>query len=175
VSLAITPDVRDLLALHLLPGLGPRLTAALLRRFGSAGAVLRAGAAQSREVPHIGPKLSLGLSQALRAVGVDAELALIARHGIHLRRIGTPEYPAALAQIHGPPHLLYARGTIEPGDAKAVALVGSRRFTGYGEHTPCSACSPLGRGRQFRVRSAVRAKLYGGLAAPVTNTGLGPG
>jgi DNA processing protein len=129
---AITPDVRDLLALHLLPGLGPRLTAALLRRFGSAGAVLRAGAAQFREVPHIGPKLSEDLSHAVRAVDVDAELALVARHGVHLRQLGTPEYPGALTQIHDPPHLLYVRGAIEPGDAKAVALVGSRQFTSYG-------------------------------------------
>ncbi len=30
-------DVRDLLALQLTPGLGPVLTAALLRHFGSAG------------------------------------------------------------------------------------------------------------------------------------------
>src|SRR5437870_10280141 len=117
---ATAPDLRDLLALHLLPGLGPRLTAALLRRFGSAGAVLRAGAAQLREVPHIGPKLSDDLCRAMRSVDVDTELALIARHGVHLRVLGAPDYPAALAEIHGPPHLLYVRGTIEPADAKAV-------------------------------------------------------
>src|SRR5262245_27781712 len=44
-----------------------------------------------------------------------------------------------------------------------------------GEQTLCSACSPLGRGRQFRVRGDVRTKLYDGLAAPVTNAGLSPG
>ena len=32
----MSPDVRELLALHLVPGLGPRLTTALLERFGSA-------------------------------------------------------------------------------------------------------------------------------------------
>src|SRR5438105_3997226 len=112
MSPAIAPDLRDLLALHLLPGLGPRLTAALLQRFGSAGAVLRAGVAQLRQVSHIGPKLSEDLCQAMRSVDVDAELALIAKHGVHLRRIGTPEYPPSLAEIHDPPHLLYVRGTI---------------------------------------------------------------
>jgi DNA processing protein len=127
-----TSDLRDLLALNLLPGLGPRLTAALLRRFGSASAVRRASAAQLREVPHIGAKLSEDLWQALQSVDVDAELALIEKHGVDLRALGAQDYPASLAEIYDPPHLLYVRGTIEPADGKAVALVGSRKFTGYG-------------------------------------------
>jgi DNA processing protein len=130
--MSIPADLRDLLALNLLPGLGPRLTAALLRRFGSASAVRRASAAQLREVPHIGAKLSEDLWQALQSVDVDAELALIEKHGIHLRSLGSPDYPASLAEIYDPPHLLYVRGTIEPADGKAVAMVGSRKFTGYG-------------------------------------------
>jgi hypothetical protein len=32
MSLALSPEERDLLALHLVPGLGPRLTSALLKR-----------------------------------------------------------------------------------------------------------------------------------------------
>ncbi len=55
---AVSPELRDLLALNLVPNLGPRLTAALLRHFGSAGAVRRATATQLRQVPLIGPKLS---------------------------------------------------------------------------------------------------------------------
>jgi DNA processing protein len=139
------PDLRDLLALHLLPGLGPRLTAALLQRFGSAGAVLRAGPAQLREVAHIGPKLSEDLSEAMRSVTVDGELALIAQHGVHLRALGAPEYPAGLAQIHDPPHLLYVRGSIEPADTKAVALVGSRKHTGYGRRVAERLATDLAR------------------------------
>jgi DNA processing protein len=134
MSPAVPPDLRDLLALHLLPGLGPVRTAALIERFGSPGAVLRAGASQLRQVSHIGEKLSeeLPRAMALAMVNVDAELALIARHGVHLRALGSPDYPPALSHISDPPHLLYVRGTVTPADAKAVALVGSRKFTGYG-------------------------------------------
>ena len=39
-------DERDLIALRLVNGIGPRLTAALIDRFGSASAVLRASAAE---------------------------------------------------------------------------------------------------------------------------------
>lgn len=126
-------EMRDLLALHLVPGLGPRLTAALLERFGSAAAVLQAHDEQLREVPHIGAKLAHDIRQALSRIDVEAELARIARFDIHLHVLGTPEYPASLATIVDPPHLLYVRGTLIVSDANAVALVGSRHCTAYGK------------------------------------------
>lgn len=42
-----------------------------------------------------------------------------------------PEYPALLAAIPSPPEL-DVRGTLVPGDALAIAVVGSRRATAYG-------------------------------------------
>lgn len=132
MSLPISPEVRDLLTLRLVPGIGPRLTGALLERFGSATEALRAAPAALREVPHIGPKLADELSRAQRNGAVAAELDLIARHGVTLLARGTPDYPPPLADIPDAPWLLYARGRIEPADAKAVAIVGSRKHTAYG-------------------------------------------
>jgi DNA processing protein len=128
----LTPDVRDLLALHLVPGLGPRLTAALLQRFGSPGAALRATAAQLREVPHIGEKTASDLHAAMQNVKLDDELERMATHGTGVITLGGPDYPAALASVQDPPPLLYLRGRLDPADARAVALVGSRQCTGYG-------------------------------------------
>jgi DNA processing protein len=135
MSDAITPESRDLLALALVPGLGPKLTAALLQRFGSASAARRASAEQLRRVPHIGDKLANDFAVALRDLDVDAELALVARHGVRLLPPGSPEYPAALATIPDPPPLLFVRGSLEPADARAVALVGSRNCSPYGTRT----------------------------------------
>jgi DNA processing protein len=42
-----------------------------------------------------------------------------------------PGYPALLASISSPPEL-DVRGTLEPGDALAIAIVGSRQATVYG-------------------------------------------
>jgi DNA processing protein len=128
----VSPEIRDLLALHLVPGLGPRLTEALLERFGSPAEVLRAGADQLRQIPQIGDNLAARLSKGLREVDVAAELDRIARHGVHLLALGTPEYPAALATIGVPPRLLYVRGALEPRDSESVAIVGSRQCTPYG-------------------------------------------
>jgi DNA processing protein len=131
-SMALSPDLQDLLALHLVPGLGPRLTAALLERFGSAGAVLRAAPDQLQQVPHIGGKLAGDLHHAMRAVDIEAEQELIARFQVSLFALGAPGYPPPLADISDPPHLLYVRGAWETRDANAVALVGSRHGTAYG-------------------------------------------
>lgn len=132
MSISLSAEQRDLLALHLVPGLGPRLTAALLQRFGSAAAALRATAEELRTVPHIGDKLSQQMSQAMRRLDVDAEVALIAKHQVRLLIAGSAEYPASLVELPDRPPVLYVRGTVEACDAKAVALVGSRHCTAYG-------------------------------------------
>jgi DNA processing protein len=132
MSTSIPPDTRDLLTLSLVPGIGPRLTAALLERFGSAAAVLRAGAAELSEVPYVGPQLAESVAGARDRIDVDRELARAERFGVRLIAWGTPEYPAALAHISDNPHLLYIRGALTPADARAVAVVGSRHCTDYG-------------------------------------------
>jgi DNA processing protein len=113
-------------------------------------------AAQLREVPNIGPKIAEDLCRDMGSVDVDAELALIERCGVHLRRLGTPEYPAPLTEIHDPPHILYVRGTIQPGDTKAVALVGSRRFTGYGRRVTERLATELARAGYVIVSGLAR-------------------
>jgi DNA processing protein len=128
----LSPELRDLLALHLVPGLGPRLTAALLEHFGSAAAVLQARREQLCEVPHIGDLLAARICRALRDRDVDAEVERLAQHDTRLLALGTAEYPAPLANIPDPPHLLYVRGAWQAQDANAVALVGSRHCTAYG-------------------------------------------
>jgi DNA processing protein len=131
----VSSELRDLLALHLVPGLGPRLTAALLDRFGSAAAVLQATPEQLQQVPYVRAKLARDLYQAVRRPDVDAELELMRHQGVRLLALGTPQYPAPLANIADPPHLLYVRGTWEARDANAVAVVGSRGCSTYGRRT----------------------------------------
>ncbi len=129
----LTQDLRDMLALHLVPGLGPRLTAALLERFGAPGKVLQVSSAQLQEVPHIGGKLAAKIRQALDQVDVTAELAQMAEHGVSLLQRGQPGYPEVLANIFSPPELLYVKGGLEPRDQQALAIVGSRFCTSYGK------------------------------------------
>ncbi len=152
----ISAEVRALLALHLVPGLGPKLTAALLERFGSAEAVLRASVEELCAIPYLGESVALAVSRALHRADVDAELEQLARHECRLLVLGTPEYPAALATISTPPQLLYVRGTLEPGDARAVAVVGSRECTSYGRRVAERLAADLARAGYVVVSGLAR-------------------
>src|SRR3954468_6941260 len=100
-------DLLDLLALTRGPGLGPRLTQALLDPFGSAAAARRATAAEFRDVPHIGSKLAHGFAEALRAVDPQAEYDRAAARGVSLVPLTSPDYPERLKELPDAPHLLY--------------------------------------------------------------------
>ena len=136
-------ELRELLALHLTPGVGPRTAAALLERFGSAPAILRATEAQLCDVPHVGPKLAQSLAGAAANSEVLAELKRVAEAQVRLLAKGAPDYPASIASIPDPPLLLYMRGELTPADACAVALVGSRHCTDYGRRTAAKLAAGL--------------------------------
>src|SRR5205085_563389 len=125
-------DYTDHLALALVPGLGPKLTAALLERFGSPAAALRATPAELLAIPHIGEKLAGSLSAALRTVDVAPELALLDKHQVRAVPLGFPGYPPPLAAVSAPPPLLYFRGDWLEADTSAIGIVGSRSCTAYG-------------------------------------------
>lgn len=127
-----SPQIHDLLVLKLVPGLGPRLTKALLDRFGSAEAVVRARPEQLADVPQIGAKLARRLYDAMRNVPVARELELVADHNVRLIAFESNEYPSLLKEIADPPHLLYLRGTLAKEDQRAIGIVGSRHCTAYG-------------------------------------------
>src|SRR5579884_3340186 len=99
MSQLLPPEVRDLLALSLVPGIGPRLTAALLERFGSAAAALQAGVEELSTIPFITPRLAQSIRQAMQHADTALELERIEKHGVRLVALGSPEYPPALAAI----------------------------------------------------------------------------
>jgi len=129
----LSADDVAMLALTLVPGLGPRLTNALLDHFGSATTARAATVQQLLEVPHIGPKLAADFVQALARIDLSTELALLEHHGVSLAILGQNHYPPPLAAIADAPRLIYYRGTLTPADYKAVAIVGSRQCTTYGK------------------------------------------
>lgn len=139
------PDVTDHLALALVPGLGPKLTAALLERFGSAAAARRATAGQLAEIQHIGEKTAAQLAAALRTVDVEPELRRMADRGVRAIPLGFPGYPAPLANVQVPPPLLYLRGEWTATDANAVGIVGSRSCSPYGLKVAAALARELAR------------------------------
>ena len=125
-------DLRSHLALALVPNLGPGRTAAVLAKFGTASTSLKATYQQLITIPGLGEKLASQFVESFRSVDVDAEMALIEKHGISNLILGREGYPERLANIPDAPPLLYKRGEFSPLDINAVGIVGSRACTSYG-------------------------------------------
>ena len=66
-------------------------------------------------------------------VSPEKEMERLQKCGARILLHGTPEYPASLSQIHHPPVLLFRRGELREDDFPAVAVVGSRRLSRYGQ------------------------------------------
>jgi DNA processing protein len=125
-------DLRDLICLTMVPGVGPLTGQALLDRFKTAGRVLDASPGDLRGVPGVGPKVAERIARARHEHDPDAELADCRRAGVTLLARNDPSFPRPLQDIPDPPSLLYLRGAYEPRDELAIALVGSRRCSPYG-------------------------------------------
>ncbi len=125
-------ELLDTLRLVLVEGVGPRTRQGLMRKFGSARAVLAAAGSELRAVEGVGPKLMEKILAAGEAIDVEEELALCRRHGIDILIESDPRYPRMLREIHDPPGVLFVRGKLAPQDALAVGIVGTRHATQYG-------------------------------------------
>jgi DNA processing protein len=143
MALAVPDAVRDLLTLSLVPGIGPRLTAALLERFGSPSAALRANVGELCGIPYLTPRVAESIRQALDRAETTAELERMEKHGVRFLAWGTPEYPPSLVNLSDPPYLIYIRGNLTAADANAVALVGSRHCTDYGRRSAARLAAGL--------------------------------
>jgi DNA processing protein len=139
------PGLIDLLRLTMVPGVGPMTCRALLERFHSADRVLAAPESSLRDVPGVGTKLAGLIASARREVDAEVELDLCRKRGVRLVGQGSEGYPPPLTDIPDPPSLLYIRGTIEPADQLAIALVGSRKCTPYGMRIAERLASSLAR------------------------------
>jgi DNA processing protein len=133
---ACSANGRSLLALTMVPGLGPVRIARLIESLGSIEAVLGASAARIGQVPGIGSKTAASVAQSLHQSldRVDQQLERIARCGAHIVAISDPHYPPMLAAIPAAPPLLCVRGhlDIEGAHKYTCAMVGSRDCSIYG-------------------------------------------
>ena len=131
-----SPSARSLLALTMVPGLGPVRIANLIREIGSIEGVINASAAQFSRVRGIGSQTATSISEHLHSsvAKVDAELERAADAGAYVVSILDPHYPSMLAQIPGAPPILTIRGHFDHTTLNryTVSIVGSRSCSVYG-------------------------------------------
>lgn len=126
-------ELRALVALSLVPGVGPGRVRSLLAHFGSASAVMAAPVGALARADGVGPQTARAIRDFDGDGVVEAQFEQAERVGAELVPLWDARYPRLLRQIYDPPAVLWLRGDLRPQDARAVAIVGTRRATDYGK------------------------------------------
>lgn len=121
-----------LVALNLLPKIGPVRVRRLLESFGSPAAILGAAKDRLMRVDSIGEETAKILHAWQDHADPSKEIREATERGISIITQEDADYPAPLRDAYDPPILLYVWGKLEPRDRHAIGVVGSRRATHYG-------------------------------------------
>jgi len=114
-----------------------------MRTFGSPERVFSASLPQLKEVEGIGPVLAERIGKLEPATEVARELQRSEELGISILTLEDSNYPRLLRMIDSPPPVVYVKGTLQPADGLAVAVIGSRHPTPYGRIMAERLCEDL--------------------------------
>jgi len=121
------------IALNMVDGVGPIRVRALLERFGEPQAILSASRGELMRVDGVGEEVARCITSWRESIDLDAELARIEKSGVRVVMRDDAEYPKNLREIYDPPLVLYVKGALRENERMAIAIVGSRRTTLYGQ------------------------------------------
>ena len=119
------------LALSLTPGLGSRLTARVLREFGTPEGVFAASRTALEACNLTGATVQAIVSHGAFSKA-EKELGQLRELGVQLLHWGESEYPSRLLEIYDPPPMLYVKGDLQVLRRYSISIVGTRRPTPYG-------------------------------------------
>ena len=135
-------------ALSLVPGMGPAGFAAAVGRFGSASTALSAGDAVLACM-HSPPPEALAHLRRHAGLSAGATLARVERAtaaaGGRIVTALDDDYPGILTQLDPRPPVLYVAGAGDALEGTGIAVVGTRRATGYGRSSAIDIADALAR------------------------------
>ncbi len=151
------------LALQQAPGIGAAGMLRLVRVFGSPEATLHASTEElvARGSIFLAQARVLTEQRDIRDQ-LQRKIEVWRAKGISLVCIDDDSYPIQLRDLRTPPPLLYIRGSLLPGDARAIAIVGTRQPTRAG------AAFARRIGREFAARGFT---IVSGLARGIDTAG----
>jgi DNA processing protein len=113
-------------------GVGPATVRRLRGRFGSPDAAVAATVAQIARVCGVTRASAEAIRRAVDATDPDAERRAMHASAARLILFGDGDYPVLLGAVPGSPEALWVRGDPDALGPLAVAVVGARRSTPYG-------------------------------------------
>lgn len=125
-------SLEALVALNMLPKIGPVKVRRLLDAFGTPEAILRSGKDLLMRVDGIGPETAGILVDWRARADPAAEIREAESRGLRIITREDADFPSPLREAYDAPLLLYVWGTLAPCDKHAIGIVGSRRSSHYG-------------------------------------------
>jgi DNA processing protein len=132
-------NIRDLLILSSIPGVGPARLRALVSHFKDSHAIADASAKELCAVEGIEKKVALSIANFFRDSGpsltkrfVDQQLSKLNKVEGRVVTYWDKEYPSNLKRIYDPPPFLFVRGEFAAEDNYSIAIVGTRSPSPYG-------------------------------------------
>ncbi len=138
---SVTTDLAASLALADVKGIGTIGYAKLVGHFGSAAAVLAAGAKQLQSETGLRAPLAKAVAATVPGVAARRRIDWAARNGAHILPLEDAGYPPSLREIADPPSLLYVKGDGLARCERAIGVVGSRRISPYGREMTRALCA----------------------------------
>jgi len=113
--------------------LGPTTFARLIKHFKSVDRALGASVSELTRIEGIGFKTADLIAKTRDKFNIERELELADKLGVWIINLNDRRYPPLLKRIYDPPPVLYIKGDLTAADNLAVAIVGSRRCSLYGQ------------------------------------------
>ena len=129
---------------NLVKGIGAARLRSLLDYFGDVESAWNASPAELEQAG-LGSKLALAVQQIRTGDLLERTWQQIQAGAIGVLTWDDPEYPRRLKEIHQSPPVLYVRGELRETDQWAVAIVGTRRITAYGQQVTRDLAAGLAR------------------------------
>jgi len=126
-------NLRNLLALSIVPGFGPKRVKNLLAKFSDPSRIFKLSKTELRSVEGIGEASALMLLSFNKWDEVDKIIEATEKVNANILTMADEAYPNLLKQIYDPPIIIWYKGNPESLNEAGVAVVGTRNATAYGK------------------------------------------
>ena len=128
-------DLRSLVKLSLVPGVGSQRMNSLLQTFGCVKDVFEAPLARLKRIPSIDKQVAEAIKKGVAEADIERVMRVFEEKKIAMIDRRDERYPELLKKIYQPPYLIYVRGDWELLAQPSLAIVGMRACSVYGTET----------------------------------------
>jgi len=128
-----SPEIEKWLKLIRADNVGPVTFSKMIKHFGSLDKSLGASVSELAKIDGIGHKSAEQIARSRDKFDATDELKLAEKLGVWIINLEDERYPALLKNIYDPPVVLYIKGSLSTSDDLAIAIVGTRRCSLYGQ------------------------------------------